>query len=103
MEEQVKKQKRKTYDKEFKRRAVLLVIEGGKRTSEVARDLGISENSLHLWKSQYKADAEHAFPGKGNLKPADDELRHVKKQLRDAIEERDILKKALAYFSRNER
>ncbi len=102
MEEQAKK-RRKTYDKEFKINAVRLITEGGKRLSEVARDLGMNENNLARWKQQYAADTKDAFPGKGMLKPEDEELRQVKKQLRDAIEERDILKKALAYFSRNER
>lgn len=102
MEEQTKK-RRKTYDKEFKINAVRLITEGGKRLSEVARDLGINENSLTRWKQQFAADSTNAFPGKGKLKPEDEELRQVKKQLRDAVEERDILKKALAYFSRNER
>lgn len=102
MEEQAKK-RRKTYDKEFKINAVRLITEGGKRLSEVARDLGMNENNLARWKQQYEADTKDAFPGKGILKPEDEELRQVKKQIRDAIEERDILKKALAYFSRNER
>ncbi len=102
MEEEAKK-RRKTYDKEFKLNAVRLITEGGRRISEVARDLGINENNLNRWKQQYAADTTNAFPGKGKLKPEDEELRQLKKQLRDALEERDILKKALAYFSRNER
>ena len=102
MEEHPKQHRRK-YDKEFKLNAVRLITEKGKRTTEVARDLGINENNLHRWKLQFLADSKNAFPGKGNVKPEDEELRQLKKQLRDVREERDILKKALAYFSRSER
>lgn len=101
MEEQPKQQRRK-FDKEYKINAVRLVTENGRRVTEVARDLGINENNIHRWKQQFAIDRENAFPGKGNLKPADEELRQLKKQLRDVTAERDILKKALAYFSRSE-
>jgi transposase len=62
--------------------------------------LGISTNVLSRWKRQLTDDPAFAFPGKGHLKPADEELRSLKKELRDVTEERDILKKALAIFSR---
>jgi transposase len=67
----------------------------------VARDLGIHENLLWKWKQNYLADGDSAFPGKGKLKPEDEELRRLKRELADAREERDILKKALAVFSRH--
>lgn len=101
MEEQQKQQRRK-FDKEFKLNAVRLVTEGGRRVTEVARDLGINENNLHRWKQQFLDDRQNPFPGKGNLKPADEEFRQLRKQLCDVTTERDILKKALAYFSRSE-
>lgn len=102
MEERGKKQRRK-FDKQFKEDAVRLVTHGGRRVTELARDLGINANVLHRWKCEVLADGDHAFPGKGQLKPDDEELRQLKKQLRDVREERDILKKALAFFSRSER
>jgi len=92
---------RRRFDREFKIEAVKLATRGDKSTSQVARDLGISENILCRWKRQMGSDSSSAFPGKGHLKPADDELRKLKKQLRDVTEQRDILKKALAIFSRN--
>jgi len=94
---------RRRFDAEFKREAVRLITRGGRKASEVARDLGISANLLHRWKQQFRDDPAHAFPGKGYLKPEDEELRRLKKQLADVTEERDILKKALAIFSKKPR
>jgi transposase len=94
---------RRKFDAEFKREAVRLITSGGRRASEVARDLGVSSNLLHRWKQQYLEDPGQAFPGKGHLKPDEEELRRLKKQLADVTEERDILKKALAIFSKKPR
>ena len=92
---------RKRYTKEFKQQAVLMLLEGIQPPSEVARHLGINNNMLHRWRREYLQDQDTAFPGKGHLKPADEELRRLKRQLDDVTLERDILKKALAIFSRN--
>ena len=94
---------RRKYDREFKLEAVRLVTEGGRSVVEVARDLGIHENLLYNWRRKYLDDTAHAFPGKGHLKPADEEMRRLKKELTDVKEERDILKKALAIFSKHPR
>jgi transposase len=94
---------RRKFDAEFKREAVRLVATGGRKACEVARNLGISANLLHRWKQQYREDPAHAFPGRGHLKPEDEELQRLKKQLADVTEERDILKKALAIFSKKPR
>jgi len=94
---------RRKFDAEFKREAVRLITSGGRRASEVARDLGVSSNLLHRWKQQYLEDPGQAFPGKGHLKPEEEEFRRLKKQLADVTEERDILKKALAIFSKKPR
>jgi len=95
------KRKKRKYDREFKLEAVRLVIEDGRSVAEVARNLGVHENLLHKWKRDYLEDNKNAFPGKGHLKPADEELRRLKRKLADVTEERDILKKALAVFSRH--
>lgn len=94
---------RRKYDREFKLEAVRLVTQGGRPVSEVARDLGIHENLLYNWRQKYLDDTAHAFPGKGHLKPADEEMRRLKKELTDVKKERDILKKALAIFSKHPR
>jgi transposase len=92
--------KRRRYDRQFKVEAVRLINERGKRATEVARDLGVHVNLLYYWKKQLASDPQDAFPGHGKLKPADDELRRLKRELEDVKEERDILKKALAIFSK---
>lgn len=93
-------ERRKTYDKEFKLSAVKMVLEEGLSVAQVSRDLGINENSLHNWKKKYLEDKENAFPGKGRLKPEDEELRRLKKELKTVKMERDILKKAMAFFAK---
>jgi transposase len=95
--------KRRSYDRDFKIEAVRLATRGDKSLAQIARDLGISTNVLHNWKSKLNNDPQFAFPGKGRLKPADEEVRQLKQKLRDAEEERDILKKAIAIFSREKK
>ncbi|WP_243120817.1 IS3 family transposase [Pelotomaculum sp. FP] len=83
----------KRYDKHFKEEAVRLVVELGRSVATVAKELGIHENTLHKWVSQYKEHKENAFPGSGNLLPEDAETRRLKKMIADLPEENAILKK----------
>lgn len=94
---------RRYYDKEFKREAVRLVVEGKRRATEVARDLGIGISLLHRWKRQLEKNREGAFPGKGKVSAEEEASRRLQKELEEVREERDILKKALAVFSRRGR
>jgi transposase len=94
---------RRKYDRQFKLEAVRLVTEEGRRATEVARNLGIHVNLIYLWKKQLAEDPQEAFPGHGNLKSRDAELRRLQRELADVKEERDILKKALAIFSKKRR
>ena len=92
--------KRKTYDRQFKIDAVNLVVNGGRGVEEAARELGISANSLHRWKQGLAGKGPEVFPGKGRLGPQEEELRRLRRELEQAKEDRDILKKALAFFSK---
>ena len=92
--------KRRRYDREFKVEAVRLSHEPGRTVAGVARDLGISVNTLHLWRKQLSESGDDAFPGKGRQSGEQEELRRLRRQLADVTEERDILKKALGVFSR---
>lgn len=92
------KQKRRTFDRQFKLDAVDLVVQQGRSVASVARDLGIGSNTLQNWKHDALADRTKSFPGKGNAQDA--ELRAMERRALLAEEERDILKKALAVFSR---
>ena len=94
---------RRRYTKEFKLEAIQLVESSGKKGTEVARNLGIKPDVLNRWIREYHADEEYSFPGGGNLKAPDEELRMLRKKLADTEMERDILKKALAIFSKPSR
>lgn len=90
---------RRTYDKEFKKEAVRLVLEERYRAAEVERNLGIGSNIVSRWIREGKEDPEYAFPGKGRLKPPDEQIHALKRELERVKRERDILKKAVAIFS----
>ena len=91
---------RKTYDKQFKLDAVRLVTEGGRSVREVAREIGVDANTLYHWKRELVKEGEDAFPGKGHLTAQEEEIRRLRKRLAEAEEDREILKKALGFFSR---
>jgi transposase len=90
---------RRSLSREFKLEAVRLVTEGGLSVAQAARDLGVGESVLGLWKQQLAEDPEEAFPGRGHLKSQDEELRRVRRKNEILRQERDILKKAVGVFS----
>ncbi len=94
---------RRNFSNEFKKNAVNLVTERGLPVDRVARDLEIHPNLLHQWRRQFFDQGNNAFVGKGNLKPEEAELKQLRKKLAEVEEERDILKKALAVFSKQNR
>lgn len=91
---------RRQYTKEFKIEAVRLSEQSDVSVYAVAIELGIHPNSLYKWRRQYLAEGKDAFPGHGKLRPADDEVRQLRRELARVREQRDILKKAVAFFSR---
>ena len=94
------KEKRK-FDAEFKRQSVELLLASNKTVSEIAQNLGICSSNLSRWRKQYQDKNLIAFPGHGN--PRDEELHQLRKELADVKQERDILKKALAIFSKTQK
>ena len=96
------KKQRRTYDKEFKMMAVNL-CNTGKPTKEVAQELGVSRDLVNRWRREYEASGNNSFSGNGNEQLTEEqaEIAHLKKQLKEAREERDILKKAVGIFSEN--
>lgn len=96
----MEKKSRRSYSKEYKTNAVKLILEQGRKTTEVARQLGVSENTLHNWKRQYKQDHSDAFPGHGNMKTKDEYIRRLERENKRLKEEREILKKATAFFAK---
>jgi len=91
--------KRKYYSKQFKIDAVKLVTEQGYNVSEAARNLGIHHTSLRQWKKQLETDGNQSFPGKGNMNPEKEELYRLRKEVKRLRMEREILKKAAAFFA----
>ena len=92
--------RRRQYDRQFKLDALRMVQESDRSIASIARDLGLHPNVLYKWREKLLVDSEHAFPGKGKLKPEEEELRRLRHENELLKEERDILKKALAVFSR---
>lgn len=92
----------KTYTPEFKREAVRLAQTSGKPITQVARELGISDTSIHQWRKELTAHGHEAFPGSGHQTAQEEEVRQLKRELERVRQERDILKKAVAIFSRSQ-
>ena len=87
------------YTREFKLEAVRLLREGDKPASQVAMALGVRRTLLYRWRDEYAAQGEAAFSGRPGPKPSD-EVARLKRELAAVREERDILKKAAAYFAK---
>lgn len=90
---------RRTHTREFKIEAVRLVTEKGLRVAQAARDLGIHPTLLTRGKRDLSRDEAHAFPGKGRLKPLEEEVRRLRRENVVRKQEREIRKKAAAFFA----
>jgi transposase len=91
---------RRSYTREFKVEAVKLVTQKGYSVAEAARSLDIGETLLRSWKQAFDAEGAQAFPGHGNLPAIEQELRQLRADNKRLLMERDILKKATAFFAR---
>jgi len=89
---------RKKYTKEFKLDAVSLVIDQEYSRAEAARNLGINSNMLGRWVKEHQADDGQAFRGNGKLTAEQEEIKNLKAQVKRLQMEREILKKATAFF-----
>lgn len=95
-------QRRRKYDSECKKNAVLLTEEVDRSVRDVAEKLGIQSELIYRWRRQMRDRGELAFPGHGREALSEDQqkIRDLEKRLRDAEMERDILKKAMHIFSK---
>ena len=91
---------RRKFSREFKLEAVRLVKDRGVAVAQAARDLDLHENVLRKWIREFADDPQHAFPGHGQMKPEQLEIDRLRKEVAKLKAERDILKKAAAYFAR---
>ncbi len=92
---------RRKFGREFKLEAVKLVRERGVSVAQAARDLDLHVNVLRKWVREQAADPQQAFPGKGVMKPEQLEIEKLRREVAKLKAERDILKKAAAYFARD--
>jgi transposase len=99
-EEPLEQKQRRVYTREYKVEAVRLTTEGGQSVARVARDLGINENTLWNWRKQLLAAPQDAFPGKGRMKPLEEENRRLRRENLVLRQERDFLKKAAVWLAR---
>lgn len=100
MSDSESKKKLTFYPAEFKESAVKLVVESGRPISQIAKELGVKENTLYTWVSQ------HLKAGKNDnqIGPSHEEtIRHLRQELARVTQERDLLKKAAAYFAKESR
>src|SRR5512135_2415020 len=91
----------KTDTREFKEEAVRLVQTSGKSIAQIARELGISDSSIHQWRKELTQQGKEAFPGSGHQSPLEEENRRLKRELERVQQERDIVKKVVSNFSRD--
>lgn len=93
---------KRTYTQEFKREAVRLAQTSGKPMTQIARELGISDASIHQWRQELAEHGLEAFPGSGHQTALEEENRRLKRELERARQERDILKKTVSIFSHDQ-
>jgi transposase len=91
--------RRRQYTAEFKRDAVALVMDHGYAITVAAQNLGITPKLLSRWKGEHQQHRDAAFPGQGHQTPEHAELRQLREENRRLRMERDILKKATAFFA----
>jgi transposase len=102
-----KPQRRVAYSREFKLEAVKLVQSGKKPVTQLARELGVARQQLHAWVRQVEQregrKGSDVFPGKGRQPESEAEIARLRKELAQAKEDNEILKKAAAFFAKESR
>ena len=91
-------QSKKHFNKQFKLDAASLVVEGGKKTADVARDVGVCYQTMHSWVKSYNTYKSEAFPGSGKQAGKDLELTQAREELRKLKMQVEFLKKTMFYF-----
>jgi transposase len=94
--------RRRAFTREFKLEALRLIRDRGVTAAQASRDLGVHENVLRKWVRDFEADPKQAFPGQGQMKPEQLEIERLRREVTKLKAERDILKKAAAYFAKDQ-
>ena len=93
--------RRRRFNREFKIETVKLVTDSDNSVSQIADDMGIHPNTLYKWAKQYSDKPQEAFPGTGHMTSEAETIRQLKRENERLKMERDILKKAMAIFSKD--
>jgi len=93
----------KRYDPAYKTEVCKQIASGITTIAGMSRETGVSENTLHVWMKRYRENQEAPFVGSGKILPENEELVRLRKENKDLKEENFILKKAAAYFARNQK
>jgi transposase len=94
--------RRRAFTREFKLEAVKLIRDRGVSTAQASRDLGVHAKVLRKRVRDFEADPKQAFPGQGQMKPEQLEIERLRREVTKLKAERDILKKAAAYFAKDQ-
>lgn len=95
-------EKPKVYTAEFRESSVKLAIESDKPVAQTARDIGVNKNTLHTWINKYSRPVDNIKAVRTDAHLYE-ELKRLKKEVAQLTEERDLLKKAGAYFAKGQR
>jgi transposase len=93
----------KQYSKEFKTEAIKMVLDGKKSQAKIAEELGLTPTTLSTWIRKYKANPERGIEGSQVFSAEEIELKKQVKRIKELEEENSILKKAAAYFAKNQK
>ena len=93
----------KMYDPAYKLEVCKSVDSGMATVAELSRETGISENTLYTWMKRYRENREKPFVGSGRILPENEEMVRLRRENKDLREENEILKKAAAYFAKNQK
>jgi transposase len=94
--------RRRRFTREFKIETVKLVTDSDNSVTQIATDMGIHPNTLYRWVQQYSVKPQEAFPGTGHMTSEAEMIRQLKRENERLKMERDILKKAMAIFSKDQ-
>ena len=93
----------KKFDPAYKLEVCKTVESGHATVAEMSRETGISENTLYTWMKRYRENRDKPFVGSGRVLPENEEMVRLRREVKNLREENEILKKAAAYFAKNQR
>jgi transposase len=95
--------KRAKHSPEYKREAIRRVVDDKESIASVARSLGLARETMYRWVREFRENPDEAFRGNGKLTSQDEEIRQLRRKVAELEEEREILKKAAAFFAKESR